>query len=170
MGFEIERKWLPENSLTERIRKERMPVTIIQGYLCTDPVVRVRKDGNSFYLTYKGRGTLERREENLPLNETAFEELLKKCEERIIRKDRYRVPYYELYPSSDPLRITGPDGQLTVELDVFHGCYEGLVILEVEFGSLKDSERFVSPAEFGTEVTGKHEYTNAYLSGQKNNG
>ena len=170
MGYEIERKWLPENTLTERIRKKQKPVTIIQGYLCTDPVVRVRKDGCSFYLTYKGRGTLERREENLPLNEKAFEKLLSKCDGRIIRKDRYRLPFYDLYPGADPLRIAGPEGQLTVELDVFHDCFEGLSMLEVEFGSLKDSELFVYPAEFGTEVTGKPEFTNAFLSGMEING
>ena len=31
-----------------------------QGYLNTDPVVRVRKEDDTYYLTYKGKGLLSR--------------------------------------------------------------------------------------------------------------
>ena len=40
-----------------------------QGYLSTDPVVRVRGEDGRFYLTYKGQGLLARAEYNLPLTE-----------------------------------------------------------------------------------------------------
>ena len=41
---------------------------IEQGYLCTDPVVRVRRQDDEYYMTYKGKGLMTREEYNLPLN------------------------------------------------------------------------------------------------------
>ena len=79
--MEIERKYLieqlPEGCLSYPSR------TIEQAYLCTDPVVRVRRDGDSFYLTYKSRGLLAREEYNLPLTEEAYLHLLKKADGNI---------------------------------------------------------------------------------------
>ena len=52
--MEIERKYLVE---TPPAGYESWPSSPIeQGYLCTDPVVRVRQDGEDYYLTYKGKG------------------------------------------------------------------------------------------------------------------
>lgn len=147
MGQEIERKWLVA-SLPKDM--EHYPHTdIIQGYLCLNPVIRARKDGDTYYLTYKGRGTICREEYNLPLGKQAFENLIAKCEGIIIDKTRYQIPL--------------PRG-LTAELDVFHGVYEGRVYIEVEFESLEDAEEFTAPDWFGEEVTGKPGYSNAELS------
>ena len=44
---------------------------IEQGYLCTNPVVRIRKSDESYTLTYKGRGLMVREEYNLPLTKEA---------------------------------------------------------------------------------------------------
>ena len=67
--MEIERKFLvtvpPEGY-------EARPFRMIeQAYLCTEPVVRVRREDDSFYLTYKSRGLMAREEYNLPLDEKA---------------------------------------------------------------------------------------------------
>ncbi len=64
--MEIERKFtlksLPEDY-------EKYPFRHIeQAYLNTDPVVRVRKENDRYYLTYKGKGMLAREEYNLELN------------------------------------------------------------------------------------------------------
>ena len=73
MGVEIERKWLvTEESLSKEqtIRKEGLDYADMeQGYLCRNPVVRIRKakykDGRTeFILCYKGKGLLEREEYN----------------------------------------------------------------------------------------------------------
>ena len=56
--MEIERKFL--------IKKEKLPenlsqypcLHIEQGYLCTDPVVRIRRQNDEYYLTYKSKGLL----------------------------------------------------------------------------------------------------------------
>ena len=56
--MEIERKYLihklPENLDTYPYKK------IEQAYLCTEPVVRIRKQNQEYFLTYKGKGLLVR--------------------------------------------------------------------------------------------------------------
>ena len=51
-----------------------------QGYLNTNPVVRVRKEDDNYYLTYKGKGLLAREEYNLPLDEAAYYHLVEKAD------------------------------------------------------------------------------------------
>ena len=71
--MEIERKFVPVK-LPDNL--ESYPHTRIeQGYLCTAPVVRVRRDGDSYYMTYKGAGMMVREEYNLPLTKEAYEHL-----------------------------------------------------------------------------------------------
>jgi len=147
--MEIERKFVPEKlpaGLFSRPHKE-----LTQGYLCTDPVVRIRREDNRYYMTYKSSGLMAREEYNLPLTEKAFSELLPKCDGRIIEKTRYLLPV-EKYPS------------LTAELDLFHGELNGLIILEVEFPSEKDALSFSPPSWFGKDVTNDKRYHNSSLS------
>ena len=47
-----------------------------QGYLNTAPVLRVRKEDDNYYFTYKGAGMLKREEYNLPLNKESYESYL----------------------------------------------------------------------------------------------
>lgn len=62
--MEIERKYLihelPEDLKQYPCRR------IEQGYLNTAPVVRIRRQDDEFYLTYKGSGMMAREEYNLP--------------------------------------------------------------------------------------------------------
>ena len=60
-----------------------------QAYLNTDPVVRVRRDNDDYYLTYKGKGLLSREEYNLPLNKEAYEHLLAKQMALSLQKEIY---------------------------------------------------------------------------------
>ena len=119
-----------------------------QGYLNTDPVVRVRKEDDTYYLTYKGKGLLAREEYNLPLNEEAYYHLVEKSDGIIIRKKRYLIPY-EKY---------------TIELDVFEEPYEKLVIAEVEFDSEEEAVNFQPPIWFDEDVTMDRKYHNSNLS------
>lgn len=119
-----------------------------QGYLNTDPVVRVRKEDDNYYLTYKGKGLLAREEYNLPLNEDAYYHLVEKSDGVIIRKKRYLIPY-EKY---------------TIELDIFEEPYENLIIAEVEFESEEEAVRFQPPAWFEEDVTLDRRYHNSNLS------
>ena len=119
-----------------------------QGYLNTDPVVRVRKEDDNYYLTYKGKGLLAREEYNLPLNEEAYYHLVEKSDGIIIRKKRYLIPY-EKY---------------TIELDVFEEPYENLIIAEVEFDTEEEATAFEPPAWFEEDVTLDRRYHNSNLS------
>lgn len=74
--MEIERKFLirqlPEHP-------EQYPcLQIEQGYLCTNPVVRIRKQDDSYFLTYKSGGLMTREEYNLPLTAESYAHLRKK--------------------------------------------------------------------------------------------
>ena len=91
--MEIERKFLvaqlPDNLDNYNCRY------IEQGYLSTKPVVRVRRDNDDYYLTYKGSGMIAREEYNLPLTKDSYEHLIKKADGNIITKKRYEIPDVE---------------------------------------------------------------------------
>ena len=62
--MEIERKFLIKE-LPENL--ETYPSHLIeQAYLCTKPVVRIRRQDDDYYMTYKGGGLMAREEYNLP--------------------------------------------------------------------------------------------------------
>ena len=155
MGMEIERKWLVKtipDTISEDMKAGRIRHTgIIQGYLCTDPVVRVRKNGDKYTLTYKGRGMVSREEYELPLHQEAFQKLIRKCDGFIIEKERYYIP------------VAG-NSPLTIELDLFEGCYDGLIYAEVEFEDEISAMSFLPPAWFGRELTHEKGWSNAALS------
>lgn len=119
-----------------------------QGYLNTAPVVRVRKEDDEYYLTYKGKGLLAREEYNLPLNKEAYYHLVEKSDGIIIRKKRYLIPF----------------GKYTIELDVFDAPYDNLIIAEVEFDSEQEAIAFQPPEWFDEDVTMVRKYHNSYLS------
>ena len=155
MGQEIERKWLitelPADISGAMRRGEYSHSSITQGYLCTDPVVRVRQDGGRWILTCKGKGRLNRREDEFPLTKEAFDHLISKCDGIVLEKERYRIP------ASD-------DGSLLIELDIFHGCYEGLIYAEVESPDEAAAGSFIPPDWFGRELTFEKGWSNAALS------
>lgn len=159
--MEIERKFTLK-SLPKHL--EDYPHTHIeQAYLNTDPVVRVRKDGNDYYLTYKGKGMLAREESNLPLTEEAYRHLLEKADGNIISKTRYRIPLPNPgFKEGSP--VPPADYTLTIELDVFDPPFAPLTFAEVEFGSKEAAEAFLPPDWFDEDVTYCKEYHNSYLA------
>lgn len=152
--MEIERKFLikemPDLSIYESKRLE-------QGYLNTSPTVRVRQEGDEYYLTYKSKSTdfLSREEYNLPLTKEAYEHLIKKADGNIITKTRYFIPIEDGF---------GEHARLTAELDVFDKPFAPLTFVEVEFENIEQARNFLAPSWFGEDVTEKREYYNSYLS------
>ena len=72
--MEIERKFLIDK-LPDDL--ESYPFhRIEQAYLCTNPVIRIRREDDNFYLTYKGSGLMQREEANLPLTSEGYYHLL----------------------------------------------------------------------------------------------
>ena len=147
--MEIERKFLVKD-LPDRLAEYPFR-EIEQGYLNTDPVVRVRKDGDSYYLTYKGKGLLAREEYNLPLDQASYEHLIAKADGIVLTKRRYQIPFSQ-------------DREYTIDLDIFRGIYDGLILAEVEFESEEEARNFTPPQWFGRDVTFSGEFQNSRLS------
>ena len=136
--MEIERKFLPDLNLLP-FKPEDFPYRKIeQGYLCTSPVVRIRKDNEQFFLTYKSKGLMIREEYNLPLTEDAYQHLKAKIDGRLITKPRYVSPLKD---------------SLTLELDIFEGSLAPLVIAEIEFPDEESANAFDAPGWLGEDVT-----------------
>lgn len=149
--MEIERKFtvkkLPENL-------DSYPCHLIeQAYLNTDPVIRVRRQDDEFYMTYKGKGLLMREEYNLPLNEASYYHLREKADGNIISKKRYIIPI--------------KDSSLCVELDIFDKPFAPLIIAEVEFPDKETAEAFAPLDWFDQDVTNDPAYHNSNLSRKK---
>ncbi len=145
-NMEIERKFLikqlPKNLESYPCRH------IEQGYLSTNPVVRIRKDNQKYELTYKGKGAMVREEYNLPLTQESYEHLREKIDGRLIVKKRYEIPFE----------------QYTIELDVFENDLAPLVLCEVEFPSEEEANQFAPPDWFAEDVTFSKLYHNSFLS------
>ncbi|MCC8140877.1 MAG: CYTH domain-containing protein [Lachnospiraceae bacterium] len=144
-NYEIERKYLIREApdLSSCSYHE-----IEQAYLCTEPVVRVRRQDEEYYLTYKAKGNMIREEYNLPLTKEAYLHLREKADGRLISKRRYLIPF----------------GEYTIELDEFFEPVPGLRLAEVEFPSEETANAFTAPDWFGEEVTNSPEYHNSNLS------
>lgn len=159
--MEIERKFTLK-SLPDHL--ENYPIHHIeQAYLNVDPVVRVRKQDDEYYMTYKGRGLMAREESNLALNKDAYYHLRDKADGNIISKKRYLIPL--THPGFKEGFPTPPeDYSLTIELDVFDPPFAPLILAEVEFGSKEAAEAFVPPDWFDEDVTYCKEYHNSYMA------
>ncbi|AKJ65352.1 CYTH domain-containing protein [Kiritimatiella glycovorans] len=123
---------------------------VVQGYFYFDRGVgRVRlAGGDRAYLALKCPGEAGTHHEfEYPLPPDDAREMLERlCETPWIDKTRYRLPHA---------------GRI-IELDCFHGAYEGLMIAELE---TRPGEEAVGslPAWVGEEITGQHRWSNAGL-------
>ena len=154
--MEIERKYailfMPEN-ISEYNYK-----SIEQGYLCNNPIVRIRKSNDDYYLTYKSKIGLEKNEDQkaiicneieLPLTKEAYDHLKEKADGNIVYKTRYLIPICET---------------LVAELDIFEHVLKGLVFVEVEFPDETMANNFEPPIWFGKELSSDFRFSNYYLS------
>lgn len=155
--MEIERKFtikkLPDNL------SAYPHVKITQAYLCTNPVMRIRKQDNEYVFTYKGKGLMMREEYNLPLNQEAFEKLLPKAEGHIISKTRYQIPLQGVDAG------LSEDLSLLIELDLFESPTD-LIMAEVEFPDEESAHAFIPPEWFDMDVTDNPAYHNSNMSKQ----
>lgn len=148
--MEIERKFLVPAPPDDLDRHPHGPV--VQGYLAiqadgTEVRIRRREDGP--VLTVKSGGSLARVEEEVALDDGAFDRLWPLTEGRRVEKVRYLVP---------------AEKGLIIELDVYDGDLDGLMVAEVEFDSEADAEAFTPPAWFGREVTSDARFKNQRLA------
>ncbi|MBT8256347.1 MAG: CYTH domain-containing protein [Bacteroidia bacterium] len=147
--IEIERKFLVTSEAFKAQATHSESMT--QGFLNTHPdrTVRIRLQGSKGKLTVKGRSNeagTTRFEWETPLSAKEAEALLELCEEGIIEKIRFTVPF---------------EGHL-FEVDVFENDNDGLIVAEVELS--EENETFKKPTWLGMEVTGELKYYNSQLS------
>ncbi|MCR4806630.1 MAG: CYTH domain-containing protein [Lachnospiraceae bacterium] len=173
MGVEIERKFLVKEKPADL---EKYPFHVIeQGYLNVIPAIRVRREDDTYYMTYKGRNTggsgdIGKVEYNMPLDVGSYDHLVKKADGNVIRKMRYLIPLNEdafdeayLSDKKDINEQIGK-GDIKIELDVFAAPFDEVVIAEVEFPDEETARNYNPAAWFGKEVTGDPEYSNARMS------
>lgn len=144
--MEIERKFLIR-ALPENL--DQYPhCHITQGYINTNPVIRLRRKDSEYILTVKGSGLLEREEVEFPLEKSVFDHLMTKVEGCIIKKMRYKIPW----------------NSFIIELDVFEGAYSGFRMAEIEFPDREIALNATVPEWFGPEVTMDSRFHNSSLS------
>ena len=147
--MEIERKYLIKE-LPKQL--ESFPHDeISQAYISTDPVIRIRKQNQDYILTLKSKGLLAREEIEMPISKESFLHLMTKKDGINIEKTRYKIPE--------------PHGYL-IELDVFHGVYEGFIMAEIEFPDMESANSYTPPEWFGKDVTLDSRFHNSNLSRQ----
>ena len=149
MHREIERKFLvrklPENLASYPSAE------ISQGYLVSmdDGLqVRLRKKREQYSLTYKrGLGNV-REEREVKLTADQFATLWPATDGKRLTKTRYEIAC----------------GDRVVEIDLYGGRHEGLVVAEVEFDDEQSALDFKPPDWLGEDVTGDPRYSNQLLA------
>ncbi|MFL6584276.1 MAG: CYTH domain-containing protein [Chthoniobacterales bacterium] len=124
---------------------------IEQGYLAIERggvQVRLRKKGNVRTLAYKRGSKSAREEREVRLSAEQFDALWPATKGRRLTKVRYDVPWNEH----------------TIEVDIYTGRHDGLVVAEVEFEDERSCRAFEPPEWFADEVTGKSRYSNVVLA------
>lgn len=147
--MEIERKFLIEKEHLPKHLSAYPHNDLEQAYIITEPVLRIRRKNNVYILTYKGQGLMKREETEFPLTKDSYQKLLTKTEGNVITKTRYILP---------------ESHKLTIELDIFHGLFEGLYLAEVEFPNEEMALSYTPPYWFGKEVTNETTFHNSTLS------
>jgi adenylate cyclase len=123
---------------------------IEQGYLAVgaEGEVRLRRRGDQTLLTVKRGAGLSRGEVEVEISAEQFEALWPLTEGRRLRKRRHVLPH---------------DG-LEIEVDVYEGELESLIVAEVEFDSEEQARAYEPPAWLGDDVTGDGRFLNENLA------
>ena len=145
--MEIEKKYLTTNIPFDLDKFSKTEIQ--QSYISTDPVIRIRKSDENYFLTFKGSGEISREEFETLITKNQYENLLKTAETKVISKTRYFIPLN--------------DG-LTAETDIYYGELKGLITTEVEFKTQTECDSFVAPSWFGKDISSDNRYKNSSLS------
>lgn len=135
MPKEIERKFLVQRLPFDAAKHPF--VNIAQGYLALEPgghEVRLRKKGPEYFLTVKSAGTMVREEYETSLTPEQFQTLWPGTEGRRLQKDRYLF-----------------EGR--IEVDIYRGNLEGLIVAEIEFPDHVSAKSYQAPTWMEQEIT-----------------
>lgn len=147
--METEKKYLiPDVPNTAMIPD---PIKIEQHYLAVteDREVRIRRTNEPKYTQEVkiGKGQ-DRRDPGTEITRAQYEDL-KKGSMGSVRKARREIPWHTY----------------KIELDIYEGDLEGLVVAEIEFDD-EVPENFLPPVWFGEEITEDERYKNKWLATQ----
>ncbi len=177
MGVEIERKFTVKDLPSDL---ESYPYhTIEQAYLNVHPAIRVRREDDIYYMTYKGSepategaGDIGKVEYNMALDEASYLHLSSKADGNIIKKKRYLIPLNKDAFDKDFL-MNNPDlksaverGKVKIELDIFDKPFDGRILAEVEFPDEVSAKAYRPADWFLEDVTGNPMYSNAHMSAE----
>ncbi len=103
-------------------------------------ILRIRKLGDRYEITKKepvsGTDSSHQTENTIPLTKEEFADLATLAGKRVIK-----IRYYHTEHS------------ITYEIDIFQDALKGLVLVDVEFSSNEEKEKFVPPEWLLAEVT-----------------
>lgn len=128
--MEIERRFLVKditkvNELIDKYKSTQK--RIVQDYIYSDILTAIRKrviikngEEKYIYTVKTGRRGMSVNEFENEITKEQYNILQKDPNRITIEKDRYVIPYKD---------------NLIIELDLFHGAYEGVVFAEIEFES-----------------------------------
>ena len=172
MGIEIEKKFITGElpfDLSSFPYHE-----IEQGYLNVHPAVRIRREDDTYYMTYKAvkenYDGIGKTEYNMDLDKESYEHLRTKVDGNIITKKRYILPlndgafddrYLEQHKE---LGRAIEAGEIKIELDVFEGVFEGRILAEIEFPDEDAAANYRMADWFSEDVTGDTKYSNSQMS------
>ena len=145
--MEIERRFLikDKNKAEELIKEyKETKKTITQDYIYSDIFTAIRKrkieknnEAKYFYTVKTGKKGFSVNEFEEEISKEKYD-LLKIDEARItIKKDRFIIPYIN---------------NLKIELDIFHGRYEGVIFAEIEFEDENQARKAKIPEWFDLEI------------------
>ena len=147
MGLEIERRFLVKNidKVKDLIGEYKYTKkTIVQDYIYSDLLTAIRKrkivhnnDEKYIYTVKTGRNLLSINEYEENITKDQYDSIKVDPTRYTIEKDRYVIPYVD---------------NLKIELDVFHGKYQGLIFAEIEFQSEEQAKSITIPEWFDIEI------------------
>ena len=149
--MELERKWLVVSPPADALAAPADAID--QGYLVIGAggtEARVRRRAGRCTLTVKAGTGRSRDEYEISLSEDQFKVLWPATEGQRVVKSR-RV-------------LWDPERAATIELDVYAGDLDGLIVAEIEFPDEPAAAAFSAPDWFGTEVTDDDRYKNRRLA------
>ena len=99
-------------------------------------------------LSYKKVWHWEIREEyENEISKEEFDSIWPKTQWKRVYKTRYVIPY----------------NSHNIELDIYHGKLEWLIVCEIEFNNEKESKNFIFPDRFWKEITTDNNFKNRNL-------
>lgn len=154
--MEIEKKFLVKD-ISHLDLSNYNKIEMIQDYLYIDQLTIVRKrkciKNNKTTYTY----TIKTDKKNLSVNE---------IEKEITEAEYNSLPINPIYNSLSKTRYIIPYIEdLKIELDVFHGIYDGIIFAEIEFNSEEQANSIPVPEWFDKELS--HTITNSDMALRK---